>query len=60
MKDNIFKQKVQKQFEFDEKVVSVFDDMISRSVPFYKENFLRPFCIIRLFFMWHWYLFIII
>ncbi len=38
MKDNIFKQKVQKQFEFDEKVASVFDDMISRSVPFYKEN----------------------
>lgn len=38
MKDEIFKQKVQKQFEFDEKVASVFDDMISRSVPFYKEN----------------------
>lgn len=38
MKDRIFKSKVQKQFEFDEKVVSVFDDMISRSVPFYKEN----------------------
>ena len=38
MKDEIFKQKPQKQFEFDEKVASVFDDMISRSVPFYKEN----------------------
>lgn len=38
MKDEIFKQKVQKQFEFDEKVASVFDDMISRSVPFYREN----------------------
>lgn len=38
MKDNIFKQKVQKQFEFDEQVASVFDDMISRSVPFYKES----------------------
>ena len=38
MKDEIFKQNPQKQFEFDEKVASVFDDMISRSVPFYKEN----------------------
>lgn len=38
MKDEIFKVKPQKQFEFDEKVASVFDDMISRSVPFYKEN----------------------
>lgn len=38
MKDRLFKTKPQKQFEFDEKVVSVFDDMITRSVPFYKEN----------------------
>ena len=37
MKDEIFKQKVQKQFEFDEKVASVFDDMLDRSVPFYKQ-----------------------
>ena len=25
-------------FEFDEKVVSVFDDMVSRSVPYYNET----------------------
>ncbi|VYS97803.1 carboxy-S-adenosyl-L-methionine synthase CmoA [Campylobacter ureolyticus] len=35
MKDEIFKQPILKQFEFDENVASVFDDMISRSVPFY-------------------------
>lgn len=38
MKDELFKVKPHKQFEFDAKVASVFDDMISRSVPFYKEN----------------------
>lgn len=38
MRDEIFKEKLQKQFEFDESVVSVFDDMIDRSVPFYKEQ----------------------
>lgn len=27
-----------KDFEFDEKVVSVFDDMVSRSVPYYNET----------------------
>lgn len=37
MKDKIFETKIQKQFEFDESVASVFDDMLSRSVPFYKE-----------------------
>jgi tRNA (cmo5U34)-methyltransferase len=26
-----------KDFSFDERVASVFDDMISRSVPFYSE-----------------------
>ncbi|PSM52552.1 carboxy-S-adenosyl-L-methionine synthase [Campylobacter blaseri] len=35
MKDEIFKKPLEKQFEFDENVASVFDDMISRSVPFY-------------------------
>ena len=35
MKDEIFKQPILKQFEFDENIASVFDDMISRSVPFY-------------------------
>lgn len=37
MKDDIFKEKITKQFEFDENVASVFDDMINRSVPFYNE-----------------------
>ncbi len=38
MRDDIFKEPIKKQFEFDEEVASVFDDMIARSVPFYKEN----------------------
>ena len=37
MKDNVFTQPIDKQFEFDEAVASVFDDMLSRSVPFYDE-----------------------
>lgn len=37
MKDDIFKTGANKQFEFDERVASVFDDMIGRSVPFYSE-----------------------
>lgn len=37
MKDNIFTQELSKQFEFDDVVASVFDDMLSRSVPFYDE-----------------------
>ncbi len=37
MKDKIFEKPITKQFEFDEDVASVFDDMLSRSVPFYKE-----------------------
>ncbi|ASM34695.1 methyltransferase [Campylobacter sputorum subsp. bubulus] len=36
MKDNIFKKPISKQFEFDESVATVFDDMISRSVPYYE------------------------
>ena len=28
-------------FEFNERVVEVFDDMISRSVPLYRESILR-------------------
>ncbi|WP_169784102.1 carboxy-S-adenosyl-L-methionine synthase CmoA [Campylobacter curvus] len=35
MRDEIFKEPIKKQFEFDDFVVSVFDDMIGRSVPFY-------------------------
>jgi tRNA (cmo5U34)-methyltransferase len=37
-KDEIFNKPIQKQFEFDEEVASVFDDMLNRSVPFYTEN----------------------
>ncbi len=37
MKDKLFTQPISKQFEFDESVASVFDDMLSRSVPFYNE-----------------------
>lgn len=38
MRDEIFKKPIKKQFEFDDSVASVFDDMISRSVPFYKQS----------------------
>lgn len=38
MKDELFKKSPKKQFEFDKNVASVFDDMINRSVPFYKDN----------------------
>ena len=37
-KDDIFNKPIKKQFEFDEEVASVFDDMIERSVPFYRQN----------------------
>ena len=37
-RDSVFKQELNKKFEFDESVASVFDDMLKRSVPFYKEN----------------------
>jgi len=37
-KDKVFSEKIEKQFQFDESVASVFDDMLNRSVPFYKEN----------------------
>ncbi|HIP27635.1 MAG TPA: carboxy-S-adenosyl-L-methionine synthase CmoA [Sulfurovum sp.] len=37
MKDKVFTQSIEKKFEFDEAVASVFDDMLSRSVPFYDE-----------------------
>ena len=37
MTDKVFEKSITKQFEFDEEVASVFDDMLSRSVPFYKE-----------------------
>ena len=37
MKDKVFTKPIEKQFEFDEDVAAVFDDMLSRSVPFYQE-----------------------
>jgi tRNA (cmo5U34)-methyltransferase len=36
-KDEVFAKPIEKKFEFDEAVASVFDDMLSRSVPFYDE-----------------------
>lgn len=36
-KDKVFTQPITKQFEFDENVAVVFDDMLERSIPFYKE-----------------------
>jgi len=35
MDDKVFTEPIEKQFEFDQAVASVFDDMLSRSVPFY-------------------------
>lgn len=35
--DKVFSQPIKKQFEFDENVASVFDDMLERSIPFYKS-----------------------
>ncbi|MEA2112333.1 MAG: carboxy-S-adenosyl-L-methionine synthase CmoA [Campylobacterota bacterium] len=37
MKDRVFEKAIKKQFEFDEDVAAVFDDMLERSVPFYSE-----------------------
>ena len=37
MRDEVFSKEIDKKFEFDEAVASVFDDMLSRSVPFYNE-----------------------
>lgn len=38
MKDKIFEIPISKQFEFDADVAAVFDDMLERSVPFYKTS----------------------
>ncbi|MFK5881847.1 MAG: carboxy-S-adenosyl-L-methionine synthase CmoA [Sulfurospirillum sp.] len=35
--DEVFKKPIEKQFEFDEKIASVFDDMLNRSIPFYED-----------------------
>lgn len=36
--DKIFQKPINKQFEFDDEVASVFDDMLKRSIPNYKES----------------------
>ncbi len=36
-KDKVFASPIEKKFEFDSAVAAVFDDMLSRSVPFYDE-----------------------
>jgi len=38
MNDKVFTKAIKKQFEFDEEVAAVFDDMLLRSVPFYSES----------------------
>jgi tRNA (cmo5U34)-methyltransferase len=38
MNDKVFTKPIKKQFEFDEDVAAVFDDMLSRSVPFYEQS----------------------
>jgi len=37
MKDKLFNRPIKAQFDFNEQVASVFDDMLERSVPFYKQ-----------------------
>ncbi|MGX2985423.1 carboxy-S-adenosyl-L-methionine synthase CmoA [Helicobacter sp. 23-1048] len=37
-KDTLFTQSVSEKFSFNEQVATVFDDMITRSVPFYKQT----------------------
>jgi len=38
MNDKVFTKPIEKQFEFNEEVAVVFDDMLNRSVPYYKES----------------------
>ena len=38
MSDKVFTKPIKKQFEFDEEVAAVFDDMLQRSIPFYNES----------------------
>ena len=38
MNDKVFTKPIKKQFEFDEEVAAVFDDMLQRSVPYYLES----------------------
>jgi len=36
-RDEVFNRPIEKKFEFDETVAAVFDDMLTRSVPYYEE-----------------------
>ena len=36
--DRIFQKEISKKFSFDSEVASVFDNMIERSIPYYKDN----------------------
>lgn len=36
--DKIFKQEIDEKFSFNKEVASVFDDMLMRSIPYYKDN----------------------
>jgi len=38
MNDKVFAKPIEKQFEFNEEVAVVFDDMLKRSIPFYEES----------------------
>jgi len=38
MNDKVFTKPIEKQFEFNEEVAVVFDDMLNRSIPYYKES----------------------
>lgn len=38
MKDRIFKKEIAAKFSFNKEVASVFDDMLTRSVPYYNDN----------------------
>lgn len=38
MNDKVFDKPIKKHFEFDAEVAAVFDDMLERSVPFYKQS----------------------
>ncbi|MGM0623743.1 MAG: carboxy-S-adenosyl-L-methionine synthase CmoA [Campylobacterota bacterium] len=37
-KDEVFAKQIEKKFEFDERVATVFDDMLHRSIPYYELN----------------------
>lgn len=36
--DKVFKKQIDEKFSFNKEVASVFDDMLERSIPYYKDN----------------------